>query len=258
MLGSSLQKQIICASLVLSLFTWVVMPAHSVNVFLASSGDWASYMVDAAWSSVSGQGAPMDLVNINQTVWRLQVVEVSVQYLRLSVTKNLQNGTVVDDYEGSVWTGSGNLSMWFIRENLGVGDSVYEGQELKVNSTSSQDFAGATRSVVYAWFGQSEQQGTVFHEHAFFWDSETGVLCGDLDSYVYYDSLGNVTARATTRSSIGATSLWTAAAGFDFGSYSWWFLGVAVAVLFMSVFVVFYRRMLKARRLRRKSYVRKK
>jgi hypothetical protein len=123
----------------------------------------------------------------------------------------------------------------------------------------SQGFAGANRLVVFAWFANYEgEQGNLLREYSAFWDRETGLLCGSLDSYKVIDAQGNVTAISMIRSNIVETSLWAPDRGFDFAAYAWRFFGFAVIIFFMSVFVVFYRRMLRRRRLRRESYVRKK
>jgi len=258
MLKSLLQKLAVRVFVFLLLSASVMTSACGASVFLVSSSDWASYKVDSTWSSAGQQQPPADLVNVNQTVWRLQMQDVSEGYVRLSVTKNLWNGTVIDVFQGSVWTGSGNLSLWLVGQNLGVGDPVYEGSELKVNSTLSQEFAGVNRPVVYAWFARYEEGGALLREHSFFWDRETGIFCGSLDTYKLIDGQGGVTAISMTRSNIVETSLWAPEEGFDFAAYAWWFFGFAVIMFFMSVFVVFYRRMLRRRRLRQKSYVRKK
>jgi hypothetical protein len=244
--------------LLLLLFEPVVIRVCNANILFLSLSDWASYSVESTWISASQGNPPLDLVNVNETEWRLQMLDVSGEDVRFSITKYLKNGTVADVYEGNIWMGSGNLSLWVVRRNLNVNDRVYENEELAVNMTQWLEFAGANRHVVYAQFQRYEADGTVFRQHGFFWDSETGVLCGSLDSYKLLDAQGNVAAVAMTRSNIEQTSLWVPERGFDFAAYAWWFFGFAVIVSFVSVFVVFYRRMLRRRRLRRESYVRKK
>ena len=189
-----------------------------------SEGDWALYKVDSTWHSNNPEDTvPQHLIDINQTEWKLEVEKVQGEIVRVSVTIYYLNGTKKHEIrEGNIWTGSGNLSMWLIRNNLGEGDIIFEEKDLKVNSTRELEFAGAVRQIVYAWFKQKEADGNIW-KYDLFWDKETGILCGELMTTVSTE--GGYFSTAVIRMKIVETSLWEPSGG-DF-----WFLGIAVTIL---------------------------
>lgn len=228
--------------LVLGSLTLLAFPAFSLN-----KNDWAVYSVKAYWfSNVSGESPSMDVLYLNNTIWRLQVVDIVGETIRIFIEKQLNNGTSVDVREGNFWNGEGNLSLWIVRKNLNVGYSVYLNSELKVNKTGFYDFAGANRDCAYGWF--TRESGQVREEHAFFWDRETGILCGSIASYFY---VGDSNAsNVSIYTNIVETNLWSSESGGSYFFDSWWF-GVATAfVILVFACVLFFREKRKVKRRR--------
>jgi hypothetical protein len=218
-------------------------------VFSLNKNDWAVYNVKAYWfSNIPEETPPLDVLYINDTIWRLQVEDVVDKRIRISIEKSLNNGTSVDFREGDFWSGEGNLSLWIVRENLNVGYSVYLNSELKVNKTGFYDFAGVSRDCAYGWFTQ--QMGQVREEHAFFWDRATGILCGSVASYVYVRDSN--TTRLTIYTSIIETNLWSSESDGSAVFNNWWF-GVAVSVVILIVACVLFLR--ERRKVGRRRFV---
>lgn len=232
-------KPFLCVSEVAVLMTFCllfsfVMPVYVAAVLGVNQGDWASYEVVSAWhSEIPGDTVPQYAVDMNHTEWRLLVKEIlGVDRIRLNVTKYLQNGTQIEIYEGSVSRNSSDLKMWVVRKDLEYGDPVYDEEEVMVNDTQRQEFAGAMRSTVYAWFRHLETDGSI-SAYAVSWDRETGILCGMVFQYsrVRDDKASIMRARIK----VVETSLWEPS-GDNF-----WFLVLGVIILILvlviSVFV---------------------
>jgi len=227
-----------------------IMPVHATEVLGANQGDWALYEVVSTWNStIANDTVPQYVVDVNQTTWKVQVEEIlGTEEIRVLVTKELKNGTQSETREGNVRTGSGNLGLWVVRKNLNVGDQLIQGEEVKVNKTGSYPFAGATRSTVYAWFNEEEDDGSL-SGYAFFWDRETGFLCGEVfTSTRIVEEMG--VSRAIIRLNMVETSLWEPSVD------NVWFLVVAVIIVVLVLTIVFFvqrRRKLRRRKTRKRS-----
>lgn len=226
----------------------LAMPAYAADILGVKEGDWALYEVASAWNStITNATAPQYALDVNQTTWKIQVEEViSAEKIKVLVIKELKNGTNRQILEGNVRNGSGNVGLWVIRKNLDVGDSLLEGEGVKVNETEPHLFAGINRLTVYAWF--NEENGGSITEYAFFWDRSTGILCGQIVSSIHIIE-DEVVARTTVRLKIVETNLWGSPADNS------WFLGllvfIIVVVLAVSVFA-WNRRKLRKRKVRKR------
>lgn len=127
--------------------------------------------------------------NINNTVWNLTIQIVNYPNVIFSITKNLKNGTISENYEGNVETGTPDMDMWIISSNLSVGDPIYQGEsdpEIFIRERAPLEFANATRDVLYVHANQSQSEN-LESDFGFFWDRETGILCGVSSTLKYYD-----------------------------------------------------------------------
>jgi len=228
----------------------LVMPVYVMEILGVEQGDWALYKVVSAWNStIANDTVPQYMVDFNQTTWKVQVEEIlGTEEIRILLTRELKNGTKLETLEGNVRTGLGNLGLWVIRRNLNVGDVLIEGEGVKVNKTELRPFAGATRSTVYAWFNEEEADGSI-SGYAFFWDRETGFLCGQVVSSVHIVEEEGV-SQTIIRLNMVETSLW--APSVD----NVWFLVVAVIIVVLVLAIVFFvqkRRKLRRRKTRKRS-----
>jgi len=215
----------------------LILPVYTTQVSGVDEGDWASYNVISAWhSTIPGDTVPQDIMDVNQTEWRLDVNEVlgDEESVRVCVTMNYANETKREIHTGNLRTGSGNLSMWVVRKGLNMGDLVHIEKELQVNSTESLEFAGAVRQAVYAWFRQEEADGSVW-KHDLFWDRETGVLCGEVISSVH--TVDTYICTMAIRISIVETSLWEPS-GDGFWLLVW---GVIILVVVLAIGVLVWK-----------------
>lgn len=225
----------------------LVTSVYATDVLGVNEGDWASYEVVSAWNSeIPGDTVPQYAVDMNHTKWRLLVEEIlDVDRIRLNVTKYLQNGTRIEIHEGSVSRNSSDLNMWVVRENLKYGDLVYDEEEIIVNDTKHQEFAGAMRPTVYAWFRHLETDEGL-SAWGVFWDRETGILCGMVHQYsrVLDDKASIMRARIK----IVETSLWEPSGD----NFLFLGLGVMILVLVLAISVFVWKRGKSRRRKRRK------
>jgi len=176
---------------------WAVYSARTLTVCLADAND------EKVQEQIEYYG------NLNNTVWNLTIQIVNYPNVTFSITKHLKNGTISENYEGSVETGTPNLDMWIISSNLSVGDPIYRyGSDPEVFITDRElyRFANATRDVLYTNFNQS-QSGVKSH-FGFFWDRETGILCGASSTLEYYDENKLVVLTVMVNIEIVDTSLW--------------------------------------------------
>jgi hypothetical protein len=232
----------------------LLAPILARNVLGVKEDDWALYTVETLWSSeIPGDTVPQYLADINHTQWRMQVESVlDTESVRLSVTKYYRNGTEmsVEIHEGSVTTDSGNLSTWIIRKNLEVHDALYVGKDITVNATELHEFAGATRSTVYAGFAQEEgTSGNTTGRYGLFWDRDTGIFCGGVSTTIRTVE-DKYLSMIVIRTNIFETSLW------EPSDYTSWFLGIAVIIIIIVVVVVVFawkRGKSKQRKTRKRS-----
>jgi len=177
-------------------------------------GDWAVYSArtlavcraDANDEKVKEQIEYYE--NINNTVWNLTIQIVNYPNVAFSITKNLKNGTTSENYEGNVETGTPDMDMWIISSNLSVGDTIYlhaSDPEIFIKDREQYRFANATRDVLYTSFNQS--QSGLESYFGFFWDRETGILCGASSTLKYYDE-NDLALTVMVNIDIVDTSLW--------------------------------------------------
>lgn len=177
-------------------------------------GDWAVYsarafavcLADASDEKVQEQIEYYG--NLNNTVWNLTIQIVNYPNVIFSIIKNLKNGTTSENYEGNVETGTPDMDMWIISSNLSVGDPIYlhgGDPEVFIQDRELYRFANATRDVLYTSFNQS--QSGLESYFGFFWDRETGILCGALSTLRYYDE-NNLVLKVMVNIDIVDTSLW--------------------------------------------------
>jgi hypothetical protein len=146
--------------------------------------------------------------NINNTVWNLTIQIVNYPNVTFSITKNLKNGTISENYEGNVETGTPDMDMWIISSNLSVADPIYQGEsdpEIFIRERAPHEFANATRDVLYVHANQS--QSGLESDFGFFWDRETGILCGASSTLKYYDE-NDLVLTVMINIQIVDTSLW--------------------------------------------------
>lgn len=147
--------------------------------------------------------------NINNTVWNLTIQIVNYPNVTFSITKNLKNGTISENYGGNVETGTPDMDMWIISSNLSVHDPVYlhkNYSKFLIEDRALHTFANATRDVLYAHANQSQSENFE-SDFGFFWDRETGILCGVSSALKYYDENG-LALIVMVNIDIVETSLW--------------------------------------------------
>jgi len=177
-------------------------------------GDWAVYsartlavcLTDANDEKVKEQIGYYE--NINNTIWNLTIHNVNYPNVTFSIIKNLKNGTISENYEGNVETGTPDMDMWIISSNLSVGDPIYlhgSNPEVFIKDRASDEFANATRDVLYTSFNQS--QLGLKSSFGFFWDRETGILCGVSSTLRYYYE-NKLALTVMININIVETSLW--------------------------------------------------
>jgi len=181
-------------------------------------GDWAVYsaralvlfVADANDEKVKEQIEYYE--NINNTVWNLTIQIVNYPNVTFSITKKFNNGTIsLENYEGNVETGTPNMDRWIISSNLSVRDPIYRrasDEELRIEDRASHEFANATRDVLYASSNQSQSGFESYF--GFFWDRETGILCGISSTLKYYgdDENNDLALIVMVNIDIVDTSLW--------------------------------------------------
>jgi len=179
-------------------------------------GDWAVYsartlavcLADANDEKVKEQIEYYK--NINNTVWNLTIHIVNYPNVAFSITKNLKNENVSENYEGNVETGTPDIDMWIISSNLSVHDPVYLHENYSkflIEDRALHTFANATRDVLYAPANQSQSEN--FESNfGFFWDRETGILCGISSTLKYYDENNHLALIIMINIDIVDTSLW--------------------------------------------------
>jgi len=175
-------------------------------------GDWAIYSAHAVcWVGANDDKVKEQIEyyeNINNTIWNLTIYVVNYPNVTFSIIKNLKNGSISENYEGNLETGTPDMEMWMISPNLSVGDPIYRhGSNLTtfIRDRAVHEFAYAKRDVLYTNFSQT--QSAVESYFGFFWDRETGILCGASSIIKYYDENESV-LNVMINIDIVDTSLW--------------------------------------------------
>lgn len=142
--------------------------------FGGKSGDWTEYELQNAFSLTGDQWVRMEFlsvagpnVTVNATIYTGTLAEPSEVK-----TIDLASQDVQDDFRMDPWF---NARIYFIPGGLGIGDSVYLGQEFgfrTIVGETTRSYAGANRRVIYANF-TVEDAG---NNYVFYWDKQTGVL----------------------------------------------------------------------------------
>lgn len=187
----------------------------SICFGIPQEGDWAVYSVQAhavCFNDTTDEKVQKEIdyyKNINNTKWNLTIQRVDYPIFKILIIKPLKNGTVSEHCEGNVETGDPDLSMWMISANLSVGGPIYKSgsdQTVLIKSEKPTKFAGATRNVVFTNFNKTELG--IISSFAFFWDRETGVLCGMSSIRQYFDENRNPVLDVKVDIVIAETTLW--------------------------------------------------
>ena len=235
-----------CTLMVMRLF--VVHSSLTAGYVGVSKNDYAIYSVLVGLNNTNATKSIINYYeNINNTKWKLKVEEVSGMEVTVSINKTLNNGTRMEIYKGNLENGSGNLSMWVILNNLDADDTIYQGNQTnipRISSITSEEFAGAKRDVMYAYFNASQSDALSLHNAI--WDKETGILCGMI-SILMYPSEGSF-LNVQINLLIIETSLW-GEGGSGLGEAAW-VITVALTATFLSTLAswVILRRRRKTRR----------
>jgi len=187
-------------------------------------GDWAVYSARAVcWAGANDDKVKEQIEyyeNINNTIWNLTIHIVNYPNVTFSITKNLKNGTISENYKGNLETGTPDMDMWMISPNLFVSDPIYRHRSnlnIFIRDRAEHEFAYATRDVLYTNFSQS--QSGVESYFGFFWDRETGILCGASSIIKYYDGNEPV-LNVMINIDIVDTSLWVKTTQNNGGKWS--------------------------------------
>ena len=142
--------------------------------FGGKSGDWTEYELQNAFGLTGDQWVRMEFLNVagtnvtvNATIYTGTLTEPSE-----IKTIDLASQDVQDDFRMDPWF---NARTYFIPGGLGIGDSVYLGQEFgfrTIVGETTRSYAGANRRVIYANFTVED----VGNNYVFYWDKQTGVL----------------------------------------------------------------------------------
>jgi hypothetical protein len=183
--------------------------------------------------------------SINQTKWNLTIQTVNYPLFKISVKKQLNNGSLVaEDYEGNVETGEPDLNMWIISANLSEGESIYRyaSDAPRIKSEANKVFADSLRRTVFASFNETNSGMESFF--AFFWDRETGILCGMSSIQRYYNEEDlNLVLDVKTDIEIVETTTWT-------GNGQTWvpfLFAISILVVLVTVAMLLHRRKRKGR-----------
>ena len=175
---------------------WAVYSARTLAVCLADANDEVKEQIEY-------------YENINNTVWNLTIQIVNYPNVAFSITKKFNNGTIsLENYEGNVETGTPDMDMWIISSNLSVGNPIYlhgSDPEVFIKDREPYRFANATRDVLYTSSNQSQSGFESYF--GFFWDRETGILCGVSSTLKYYDE-NDLALTVMVNIDIVDTSLW--------------------------------------------------
>lgn len=216
-------------------------------------GDWAVYSARALAVCLADADEKVQeqieyYGNLNNTVWNLTIQIVNYPNVTFSITKHLKNGTISENYEGNVETGTPDMDMWIISSNLSVDDPIYRygsAPKIFIKSRTPLKFANATRDVLYTNFNQS--QSGLESYFGFFWDRETGILCGASSILKYYDE-DKLVLTVMINIDIVDTSLWMKTTSQD--DEPIWPLMITLIVLIsiLIVTVVLFRKRKKKRK----------
>jgi hypothetical protein len=137
-------------------------------------GEWARYA--GSFPNDEYEWMMISIVRVDEGV-----VNASLSYDLRYPYKLTENGQIPQQYQRyitiDVAGGYNNLFLWLIPAGLNVGDNVpvpSSYPRLTINGTTSQEFCGSNRTVLYTaytempWGGQSAE----------YWDKETGLLLG--------------------------------------------------------------------------------
>jgi small basic protein len=137
-------------------------------------GDWARYT--GSFPNDEYEWMMISVVAVDDGV-----VNASLSYDLRYPYKLTWNGQIPQQYQRYITIhvagGYDNLFLWLIPAGLDVGDSVPVPStypQLTINGTTSQEFCGSNRTVVYTTYTEMPWGG----QSAEYWDKETGLLLG--------------------------------------------------------------------------------
>lgn len=188
--------------------------------------------------------------SVNGTLWKLFVNESDNDgEIVFTLIQKLKDGSTVPTvYRGNVFTGSGNLNLWFISPNVNKGHSIYVNNETSepiAKEIKFERFAGASRECVLSDFLRPEMEGvTGLYQCA--WDRETGVLCTMLSGVKYPAS--HVDFRTNILCEISKTNLWTQTQNNSTGpSYQIYAVIVFFSLALLTTYIVYIKKIKKTR-----------
>jgi len=191
--------------------------------------------------------------DINGTVWKLFVNETANNgEITFTVLQALKNGSLIPMvYKGNVFTGLGNLSLWFISPNVKAGQSLYISNQTSgpiANKTDFEKFARANRECVFSYFLRQERED-VMGLYQCAWDRETGVLCLMLSGVKYPAS--HVDFRTNIYCEISRTNLWTQTQNNTTGPpYQIYAAIVFFSLALLTTYIVYIKKIKKTNRKR--------
>jgi len=241
---------------------------HTVRISAASytktvkAGGWAEYNVKSYFFTnvteqqlieTFGENFNNTLQyyrNINDTLWKLYVNKTDNDgEIVFTLIQRLKNGSnVLTVYNGNVFTGSGNLSLWFISPNVNVNQPLYVSNEtykLKAKGIDVEMFAGASRECVLSDFLRPEI-GNAEGWYQCVWDRETGLLCTMLSGVKYPAS--HIDFRTNIYCNISRTNLWTlnSSTSIPYAIY----VTIVFLLALLAIYIVYVKKIKKIRKKR--------
>jgi len=215
------------------LISIMLIPAGNAAVGV-SAGQWAKYGDFS--TSYYPPPEPTEVTDIKNTEWeKVDIVSVTDSNVEVRVTTHYNNDTE-NTYTLTENVETGNLSVYIIPKNLGLGDpinvTVYgvPPDYLKINQTVTRTYAGASREVNLLQLNYSGLLSST--NGSFYWDKATGILC-EL-SYSTIDYFWE--AWWTMAMKIEETNMWSGgvtppAGGLGDIFTQWWFWLIIVVVI---------------------------
>jgi hypothetical protein len=198
-------KAKIAAVISSSLILLAITPGGLCSSLGVKSGDWIEYALQESFSSDRKQR--MEFLSVAGTTVSIQVTDQTSGALEINQTETIDPASD-DDFSTSFLS----ARVYIIPSNLGMGDSVFLGNEIgnrTISGETTEAYAGADRRTIYSNFSLNENQ------YALYWDKQTGVLVeGTMFSGAMY--------RAVL---VTATNMWTGALGW----WLWALIAIAIA-----------------------------
>ena len=187
-----------------SLILLAMAPAGLCSSLGVKSGDWIEYTLQESFSSDRTQR--IEFVSVAGTTVSIWVTVQMSEALEINQTETIDLASDADFSTGFL-----SARVHIIPSDLGMGDSVYLGNEIgnrTISGETTESYVGADRRIIYSNFSLNGNQ------YALYWDKQTGVLVeGTMSSGAMYRTL-----------SVTATNMWT-------GALDWWLWAlIAIAI----------------------------